>query len=250
MGFVCRFSVASIPMFPTSIGVITTIRISMRFNPTSYRFQTPFFIRCLLVCNTSWWTSPVSPCPITDTGWHHELHRHPLVHPAAAAGRLWSTPSWSVPAIDSWTWPPRPSWRRPAAPGSAGEAQQDMGSITRRRLARERKTRLSSSSEYGSGKNTERDALSPHVSQFPRFHMSGQTTWQITYESLLGKMLRLRNSCLWICSVTNKQTWGTPDSDYISNSQERKSHTENKRKKKMGWPPPPLDGLSWLSWWL
>ena len=74
--------------------------------------------------------------------------------------------------------------------------------------------------------------LSPHVSQFPRFHMSGQTTWQITYESLLGKMLRLRNSCLWICSVTNKQTWGTPDSDYISNSQERKSHTENKRKKK------------------
>ena len=79
--------------------------------------------------------------------------------------------------------------------------------------------------------------LSPHVSQFPRFHMSGQTTWQITYESLLGKMLRLRNSCLWICSVTNKQTWGTPDSDYISNSQERKSHTENKRKKKMGWPP-------------
>ena len=81
--------------------------------------------------------------------------------------------------------------------------------------------------------------LSPHVSQFPRFHMSGQTTWQITYESLLGKMLRLRNSCLWICSVTNKQTWGTPDSDYISNSQERKSHTENKRKKKtLGWPPP------------
>ena len=80
--------------------------------------------------------------------------------------------------------------------------------------------------------------LSPHVSQFPRFHMSGQTTWQITYESLLGTMLRLRNSCLWICSVTNKQTWGTPDSDYISNSQERKSHTENKRKKKMGWPPP------------
>ena len=75
--------------------------------------------------------------------------------------------------------------------------------------------------------------LSPHVSQFPRFHMSGQTTWQITYESLLGKMLRLRNSCLWICSVTNKQTWGTPDSDYISNSHERKSHTENKRKKKM-----------------
>ena len=79
---------------------------------------------------------------------------------------------------------------------------------------------------------SERDALSPHDSQFPRFHMSGQTTWQITYESLLGKMLRLRNSCLWICSVTNKQTWGTPDSDYISNSQERKSHTENKRKTK------------------
>ena len=87
---------------------------------------------------------------------------------------------------------------------------------------------------------SERDALSPHVSQFPRFHMSGQTTWQITYESLLGKMLRLRNSCLWICSVTNKQTWGTPDSDYISNSQERKSHTENKRKKKqkIGLIPP------------
>lgn len=80
--------------------------------------------------------------------------------------------------------------------------------------------------------------LSSHVSQFPRFHMSGQTTWQITYESLLGKMLRLRNSCLWICSVTNKQTWGTPDSDYISNSQERKSHTENKRKKKKGLTPP------------
>ena len=80
--------------------------------------------------------------------------------------------------------------------------------------------------------------LSPHVSQFPRFHMSGQTTWQITYESLLGKMLRLRNSCLWICSVTNKQTWGTPDSDYISNSQERKSHTENKRKKNIGLAPP------------
>ena len=81
--------------------------------------------------------------------------------------------------------------------------------------------------------------LSPHVSQFPRFHMSGQTTWQITYESLLGKMLRLRNSCLWICSVTNKQTWGTPDSDYISNSQERKSHTENKRFFYfLGWPPP------------
>ena len=88
--------------------------------------------------------------------------------------------------------------------------------------------------------------LSPHVSQFPRFHMSGQTTWQITYESLLGKMLRLRNSCLWICSVTNKQTWGTPDSDYISNSQERKSHTENKQtKKKMADPPLYLsqDGL-------
>ena len=89
--------------------------------------------------------------------------------------------------------------------------------------------------------------LSPHVSQFPRFHMSGQTTWQITYESLLGKMLRLRNSCLWICSVTNKQTWGTPDSDYISNSQERKSHTENKRKKNKNWADPPLylsqDGL-------
>jgi hypothetical protein len=117
-------------MFPTSIWLMTTIRISMRFNPTSYRFQTPFFIRKnLLVCNRSWWSSPVSPCPITDTGWHHELHRHPLVHPAAAAGRLWSTPSWSVPAIDSWTWPPRPSWRRPAAPGSAGEAQQGMGSI-------------------------------------------------------------------------------------------------------------------------
>ena len=81
--------------------------------------------------------------------------------------------------------------------------------------------------------------LSPHVSQFPRFHMSGQTTWQITYESLLGKMLRLRNSCLWICSVTNKQTWGTPDSDYISNSQERKSHTENKRKKQKKWADPP-----------
>ena len=82
--------------------------------------------------------------------------------------------------------------------------------------------------------------LSPHVSQFPRFHMSGQTTWQITYESLLGKMLRLRNSCLWICSVTNKQTWGTPDSDYISNSQERKSHTENKQKKCFFGLTPPL----------
>ena len=124
-------------MFPTSIWLMTTIRISMRFNPTSYRFQTPFFIRKnLLVCNRSWWSSPVSPCPITDTGWHHELHRHPLVHPAAAAGRLWSTPSWSVPAIDSWTWPPRPSWRRPAAPGSAGEAQQGMGSIKKIRMAK------------------------------------------------------------------------------------------------------------------
>ena len=89
--------------------------------------------------------------------------------------------------------------------------------------------------------------LSPHVSQFSRCHMSGQTTWQITYESLLGKMLRLRNSCLWICSVTNKQTWGTPDSDYISNSQERKSHTENKRKTYFFLADPPLylsqDGL-------
>ena len=56
-------------------------------------------------------------------------------------------------------------------------------------------------------------------SQSPRFSVP----------TLLGKMLRLRNSCLWICSVTNKQTWGTPDSDYISNSQEKKSHTENNR---------------------
>ena len=69
-------------------------------------------------------------------------------------------------------------------------------------------------------------------SQSPRFSVP----------TLLGKMLRLRNSCLWICSVTNKQTWGTPDSDYISNSQERKSHTENKRKIYIYifWADPPL----------
>ena len=96
----------------------------------------------------------------------------------------------------------------------------------------------------------ERDALSPPRFSVPTFlsshvfHMSGQTTWQITYEYLLGKMLRLRNSCLWICSVTNKQTWGTPDSVYISNSQERKSphrkQTKKTKKKNGDDPPPPL----------
>ena len=73
-------------------------------------------------------------------------------------------------------------------------------------------------------------------SQSPRFSVP----------TLLGKMLRLRNSCLWICSVTSKQTWGTPDSDYISNSQEKRATQKRTVFFFFGcFLPPPLDGLSW-----
>ena len=92
--------------------------------------------------------------------------------------------------------------------------------------------------------------LSPHVSQFPRFHMSGQTTWQITYESLLGKMLRLRNSCLWILvSLTSRLEEHLTLIIFLIHRKERATQKQRKNFFFLGWPPP-LDGLSWLSWWL